>query len=83
MKTVYAGSVYRVEYYNGSAWVLSDELTPDVFTMEVRGIPLGRFMEWSIHLDGAPPGKYRVVKEAWLDRSGEERVTLYAEFEVM
>ena len=79
---VWFGSAYRVEYYNGSAWVLSDELTPDFFTMELRMLQPGHSFEWTIQLGGADPGKYRVVKEVWLDNSGNERITLYAEFEV-
>ncbi len=79
---IWFGSVYRVEYYNGSAWVLSDELTPDFFTMELRILQPGQSIEWNIPLNDVAPGKYRVVKEVWLDDSGKERITLYATFEV-
>lgn len=61
---------------------MSDELTPDFFTMELRILQPGQSTEWSIPLDDAVPGKYRVVKEVWLDDSGKERITLYATFEI-
>ncbi len=79
---IWTGSVYRVEYYNGTDWVVSDELTPDFFTLELRELYPGRSMEWSIPLDEAAPGKYRIVKEVWLDDSGKERLEVYAYFEV-
>jgi hypothetical protein len=79
---VWFGSVYRVEYYNGSAWVVSDELTPDIFTAELRILQPGQSTEWTIPLDDAALGKYRVVKEVWLDDSGKERLEVHAYFEV-
>ncbi len=77
---VYTGRDYRVEYYDGSRWVPSEELTPGFFTLELRVIQPWRSMEWSIPLNEAPPGKYRVVKEVWLE--SEKKLVLHAYFEV-
>lgn len=75
------GRPYEVYYWNGSAWVFSDELTPDAWTMELILLEKGESFTQKISLNKAVPGKYKVVKRVFGEGT-DITVELEAEFEV-
>lgn len=75
------GRPYRIYWWNGSAWEFSDRLTPDVWTMEVYILKKGDSFTQELSLEGARPGRYKVVKEA-LEEGADLRLTLEVEFQV-
>ncbi len=56
------GRPYQVYYLNNSKWVLADELTPDVWTMELIVLEKNRSFTQQIGLENAMPGRYKIVK---------------------
>ena len=75
------GRPYEVYYWNGSAWVFSDELTPDIWTLELILLEKGESFTQEISLEKAVPGKYKVVKRVFGEGT-DIAVELEVEFEV-
>ncbi len=56
------GSPYEVYRWINGTWVFCDELTPDLWTLELHVLPSGGNFTQGISLRGAEPGLYKVVK---------------------
>ncbi len=57
------GSPYAVYKWVNGTWVFCDELTPNLWTMELYLLPGGGNYTQGISLEGAEPGLYKVVKK--------------------
>ena len=56
------GLMYEIYRWNGSTWILDETLTPDFWPLVAYITEPGKKWSQSISLEGASPGKYKVVK---------------------
>jgi len=64
------GTPYKVYKWVNGTWVFCDELTPDLWTMQLIILPSGGKFTQGISLKGAEPGLYKVVKEVGGEGTG-------------